>query len=227
MRECGHGPGLRPRAHQAEDGRAGQRLDGDVPLEPEVARQVDRPHSSLSQTPRQPVLARQQLRPLRLDVRGPAVARRRLTGLRHASARRALLGRRRVRRPGFASVRIASTRSPASPATAASASRNGRSTGRASRPSRRRPATRTPNSSAPGPGIGTTCVGARLDDPPPVVMRQQVAVRRFVLRMDPKRAAGRLQHADDGGRTRQGRHLAVRIGEVVGFRRRQRSATAG
>ena len=218
MRDRRHGPRFRLRSHQAEDGHARQGLDGDVPLEPDVARQVGGTHSAASQAPRQSILAGQELRSFRLDIRRPAVAFRRLAGRRHVSAHGALLGRRRVRRAGSPRARHehAPDRQPRR---------------RPQRLEKREvdlphdPAVEAParHQDARQLRAGTRerhdGVGARCDDPPSVLMGQQVEVRRFVLRLDAKPSTGGLQHAHDGGRTRQGRRLAVRILEVLGFRR--------
>ena len=96
MRELRHRPRFRlerPRGRQA-----GQDLDGDVALETDVPRQVRRPHPSGPQAPRQPVLAGEELRNLRLAIRGPATALGRLAGLDDASAHGTLLGGRLGRR---------------------------------------------------------------------------------------------------------------------------------
>ena len=102
------------------------------------------------------------------------------------------------------------------------------STDRTTRPSKRRPAARTPSSSAPGPGtprMTSASVSAthRLSSHG---NRPKIDVLSFGL--DAERPVARLQHVDDGGRARQGGHLAVRCVEVRrrGIGRQQQGAAA-
>ena len=100
MGHRGHGPRLGLQPHQPRDRHAGQRLDRDVALEPQVAGQPGRAHAPASQPAGEPELARESsFGTSLLDIREPAVAPRRLAGLGQASAHRALLRGRRFQRP--------------------------------------------------------------------------------------------------------------------------------
>ena len=183
MRHHRHGPRFRLQAHQAKDRHLRQRLDRDVAIEPEVARQISRLHRPPSQAPHQSILASEELRDLGLDIRSTAVTRRRLAGLRHGPTHRTFVRRKRIQRPGPRSPHQTQARdrqpggapqrfekrdvdAPHDPTVEATAHHQ------------------KPKHRAAGTGNGKDHVGVRLDDPCRIGRRQHCEARRLVVRMD-------------------------------------------
>ena len=174
--------------------------------------------------PRQPVLARQQLRRADLDVRRPATAAGRLIRPRHASTRRTRPRRGRLRR------HLGRRLQQAQP-------RHGEPGGRRQRLEKRdvdpahRPIVETSSHHEKPDQLGSRTgnrhdrVGRRLHHPRRLLGRQQREDRRRVARMHPQRSAGCLQHVNDRRSRGQGWHPGVRGPEAaadgLGARRRQ------